>query len=61
MTLKEIYEYIEPLLHDDDMATQAASLILHFPNGGVEVVKKDEGIAVCTPTPLGLEGERLSP
>lgn len=43
MTLEEIYEYIEPLLHDDQMATQEASLILHFLDGSVEVVKKDEG------------------
>lgn len=49
MTLKEIHEYIEPLLPDDQMAAQEASLVLHFPDGSVEVVKRDEGSVSLRP------------
>lgn len=55
MTLKDIYEYIEPLLPDDQMAAQEASLILHFPDGSVEVVKKDEGVVALRPRRLDSE------
>lgn len=56
MTLKEIYEYIEPLLPDDQMAAQEASLILHFSDGSVEVVKKEAGRGPSPPLDDGGEG-----
>ncbi len=39
MSLKEIAEYIEPLLGDELMASQCASLTLHFAEGNQLVVK----------------------
>jgi len=43
MTLREIYDYIGPLLGDDKMATQEASLIIHCADGSMEVFKKNNG------------------
>lgn len=39
MSLKDIFEYIEPLLGDERMATQCASLTLHFAEGKHVVVR----------------------
>ena len=62
MTLKEIYDYIGPLLGDDEIATQDASLIIHCADGSVEVVKKDDdGDRRPTTPPLELGSERPNP
>lgn len=37
MTLKQIYEYLEPLLHDEGFANQRATLIVHCSNGDIKV------------------------
>jgi hypothetical protein len=35
MTLKEIHEYIGPLLHDESFANQSATLIIHCSDGDI--------------------------
>ena len=53
MTLKDIYDYIEPLLADENMASQEASLIIHCADGSVEVLKQSGGGDVrCACPPL---------
>ena len=47
MTLKEIYEYIGPLLADESMASQEASLLVHCADGSVEVFKNRDGRNRC--------------
>ncbi len=37
MTLREIYDYIGPLLEQEDMANQEAVLIIHLIDGDLEV------------------------